>query len=119
MVVDEDVAAQHFRERLQAEVALRRIALMRLVPLVPLTAVSLRLNPRRAIAGDVAHPRRRAAVRIYALRILAARHLEPVLRAGKLHSLCSARGNDFENDAASADEVRRAWEHLKGRDAAR
>ena len=118
VIVDEDVAAQHLGERLEPEIARRRLALVVGVPLVPLAAVLLGLDPRGAIAGDVAHARRRAARRVDALRILAARHLQSVLRAGKLHPLHGARRNDLQHHAASADEIGRSGEHLDRRDAA-
>ena len=57
-------------------------------------------------------------LRVDALRILAARHLQSVLRAGELHPLHRARRDDLEHDAASADEIRRTGQHLKRRDAA-
>ena len=45
VVVHQDVAAQDFRERLEPEIALRRIALMVGVPLIPPTAIAFRLDP--------------------------------------------------------------------------
>jgi hypothetical protein len=57
---------------------------------------SLRLNPRRAITGDVAHARRWPTRLIDALRIFAAGHLQSVLGAGKLHSLHRRDGTTFK-----------------------
>ena len=45
VVVHEDVAAQHLGQRLHREIALRRIALLVRVPLVPLAAVLFGLDP--------------------------------------------------------------------------
>ena len=61
------------------------------VPLVPPAAVLLGLdplrrgNPRRCPCGSTAR------ARVHALRVLAAGHLQPVLRAGELHVLHAAR----------------------------
>src|SRR5205823_24999 len=97
VIVDEDVATKHFRESLQTEVTLRRIALAGLVPFVPLTPIALGGDPCRAIAGDVPHARRWTARRVDALRILPARHLEPVLGARELHSLRRTRRDHLEH----------------------
>src|SRR5262245_49066327 len=83
------------------------------VPTIPSPAIRLRLNPRGTIAGDVTHARRRTTLRVYPLGVLAAGHLEPVFRAGKLHPLHRSRGHHFEYHATSADEVRRTRENLE------
>ena len=119
VVVNEDISAQHFGERLAAKVARRRISFVIGVPLVPLAAVVLRLDPRRTISGDISHPRlRSAALSVDPLRVLTARHLESVLCARELHGLHGPARNDLQDDASSADEICRAWEHLQRGDAA-
>src|SRR5881396_3590015 len=91
-----------------------------LVPLVPAAAIVLRRDERLAIARHVAHAGRwSAALAVHALGILAARHLEAVVRAWELHLLHRAGRDELEHRAAPADEVRRAWERLNRGDAAR
>jgi len=70
--------------------------------------IFLRLDPLRAIAGDVAHARRRrdvALLAVDALRVLAAGHLETLWCARKLHRLVCHRGDVLEDHRAAADEV--------------
>ena len=120
VVLHVDVAAQHFGERLVPQIALRRVALVILVPLVPLLAIGLRGDERRTVAGHVAHPGgRTAAVSIHALGILTARHLQPIVRAGKLHLLHRARRDELQHRAATADEIGGPRERLDRRDTAR
>src|SRR6185503_10627767 len=83
VIVDENVAPQHLGERLQSEIARGRLALMRLVPPVPLTPIPLGADPCLAISCDVPHSRRGAAAGVYTFGILAAGHLQPVPGAGK------------------------------------
>ena len=100
------------------EIALRRLAFRIREPRVPLAPVALGLDPLGPVAGDVAHPRRGAARLVDALGVLAARHLEPVLRAGELHLLDGACGHDLEHHAPAADQVAGTGQHLDGRDPA-
>ncbi len=109
----QDVAPQHLGQRFVAEVTGRWISAAIGKPFVPPAPVLLRLNPGVAIASDVPHPRRRAATGIDALRVLPARHLETILRVGKLHRLHRARGNHLEHHAAPAYQIRRTGKHLK------
>ena len=120
VVLHVDVAAQHLGERFVTQIALWRIALVILVPLVPLLAIALRRDERRAVAGHVAHPGgRTAAVSVHALGILTAGHLQPIVRAGKLHLLHGARRDELQHCAAAADEIGRPGQRLNRRDAAR
>ena len=118
VVVNEDVAAQHLSERLVAEVARRWIAFVVGVPFVPFAAILLGRDPRGAVARHVSHSRGRAPIRVDAFRVLATGHLESVLGAREFHPLHRAGGNDFEHDAAAADQVRRSRKHLECRHAA-
>src|ERR1041384_7059524 len=83
VIVHEYVPAQHFRQRFQSEIARRGIALVRRVPCVPLATICFGLYPCGPIAGYVAHARRWPALLIDTLGILAASHLQTILRAGK------------------------------------
>jgi hypothetical protein len=106
VIVYQDVAAQHFGERLVGEIAGRRIALVIGVPLVPFAAVVHRSDPGGPITGDVAHASRRsAALSINPLGVFAARHLQSVLRAWKLHSLDGTSRHDFQHYAPATDQV--------------
>src|SRR5688572_33071770 len=75
VIVNEDVAAQHLRERLIAEIPAWRIALLVGVPFVPATTVGLGADPGGAVARHIPHTGRGTASRVHTLRILAARHL--------------------------------------------
>src|SRR6266576_912346 len=77
------------------------------------------LNARGAVAGHFAHPRGgTAALAVDALGILTARHLQTVARAGELHVLHRARGDELEHGTASADQIRRSGQRLNRRHAA-
>ena len=118
VVVHEYVAAQNFGEGLESEVARRRIALVVGVPFVPLATIIHRSDPGAPVTGDVAHARgRSAALTINSLRIFTARHLQSVLRARKFHRLHRAAGYNFEDDAATADQICGAGKHLQSSDA--
>src|SRR5688572_16449340 len=118
MVVNEDVAAQHFGEGLVAKLALWRISLAFSIPLVPPAAIRFGVDKRRAVSGDVAHAGRYTAIRVGTLGILAAGHLEPVLGSRKFHRLHRASRHDFQDDASPADEIGGSWKHLECRDPA-
>ncbi len=60
-----NVAAQYFGQRLEREVARRRRPLVIRIPFVPLATVFRGLDVRGAVAGDVAHTRRRTAAAAY------------------------------------------------------
>src|SRR5258708_2938506 len=87
MVVDQDIAAQNFSQCFEAQVARRRITLMRGIPGVPLSPVAFSLNPSRSVSGYIAHASRWPARLIHALWIFTASHFQTVLRAGKFHAL--------------------------------
>jgi hypothetical protein len=106
VIVHEDVSTEHFSKRLEAEITLWWLADMVGVPLIPSPPVRLGLNPRSAIPGHIAHPRRRPSLGVDAFGILTARHLEAVLRTRKFHCLDGARGNHLEHNAATSDQVR-------------
>src|SRR4026209_1638306 len=109
MVVDEDVSAEHFSERLVRQVAGWRISLVIGVPLVGLAPIILRPDPRRTIAGAVAHARRGpAASSIYTLRVFTTRHLEAVFGTREFHRLNRASRDDLEHHAPAPDEIRGA-----------
>ena len=112
MVVNEDVPAQDFGQGFQSQIACRRIAFVGRVPCIPAAAVSFGLNPRRPITSNVAHARRWPTRLIDALRVLAASHLQTVLGAGELHALHRARGHNFQDHAATANQVCRARQNL-------
>src|SRR6059058_361001 len=119
VVLNVDIAAQHLGERLEPQVTLRGIALLVLVPAVPLPAVRLSLAEGTAVARHVAHPGGGAAAPpVHALRVLSARHLQAVARPGELHLLHGPRRDELEDRAAAADQVRRAGQRLDRGDAA-
>ena len=113
VVLDADLAVEHAGQRLELQVAigaLLRIGACRRPSLRSALAILGRRLPGLAIAGDVAHPRlrRRVARAVDALRVLAARHLQAVRRARKLHRLRRPRRHVLHRHAASAEQVRRA-----------
>src|SRR3546814_15730222 len=75
-------------------------------PSVPFALIIGRVDPRRAIARDIAHARRRrtAAPAIDALRILTARDLQPIGRPREFHPLHGDRRNIFERDATPSEQ---------------
>src|SRR5690606_7035853 len=92
-------------------------ALLRL-GLLALAAVLLqvfgRLDEGGAVAGDVAHAGRGAALlAIYALGVLAAGHLHAPGRARELHGLVGRGRHVLQRDAAPADQVGRAGQDLQ------
>ena len=119
VVVDEDVAAQHLGERLEPEVARRRIALVVGVPLVPLAAVLARPRStprdsrRRCPCASTGRASRRRASGFSPHAIFS-----PYFAPGNFIPCTVRDGNDLEHDAASADQIRRAGKHLERRDAA-
>ena len=126
-----DVAAQDLGQRVQAQVARRRLAvvaglaaaaavLLGLQVAVPGLAVFLCLGEGGAIAGEVAHPghRRLAAAAVDALGVFAAGHLQAVRRVRELHRLHGGGGDVLEHHAAAADQVGRTRQHHHAGDAA-
>ena len=103
MVVDQDIAAQNFSQRLEAQVTRRRITFVRSIPGVPLPPVTFGLNPGGPVSGHISHARRRSARLVDALWIFPASHFQPVLGTGKFHALHRSRGYDFQHHAAAAD----------------
>src|SRR5690606_28352036 len=119
--VHEDLALERRRQRLQLEVALAALVVVGIgaVRLVALVAVLGGVDEGRAIAGDVAHAGRGAALAaVHALRVLAAGHLHAPGRARELHALVGGGGDVLEGDAAAADQVGRAGQDLQRGDAA-
>src|SRR5881398_3906059 len=113
VVLHVHVAAQHFSQRFRPEVSLGRIALVVLVPGVPPAPIGLRQDERRAVARHVAHAGGRpAAPTVHAFGVLAAGHLQSVVRARKLHFLHGARRDELQDRTAPADQVRRARQRL-------
>ena len=133
--LDQDVAAHDERERLERQVAVRRlVALARAAvaalrgplaharrPALPLARVLLRPGEDLAHRADVAHARRRRALLLAVdpLRVLAARHLEDLRRAGEAHRARAALREQVHHDPTSADEVPAAGQDADRRDAAR
>ena len=135
--LDQDVAAQDERERLQPQVPIRRlvVALVLLLlallsldgrrallarPLFPVARVLLRLGEGLAHGAHVAHPRGGGALLppVDALRVLAARHLEDRRRAGEPHRARPPLRGEVQHDAAAPDEVPAPGEDSDGRDSA-
>ncbi len=84
------LAAEYVRERLELQIPLRRsrvlVALLHLFVVgVPLAHVTLRINQRLTLHGEIAHSRRRqlAFAAKDALRIFAAGELDRLRRAGE------------------------------------
>ena len=118
MVVDQYLALEHPAKRIHAEIARRHVAALGLI-LVPLALIIERLEPHFAGGGDIAHPGRGPAlVGVNALGILAARHLEAVRRARKLHPLHGAGIDILEHHRAAAEQIGRAGQDLERGDPA-
>ena len=131
VVVDEDVAAHHFRERLELQVTFRRLGRERVlvfrsflllvlrelgVVFLPVLHVVLRIRKGLAVTGDIAHARlgELVVIAVHAFRVLAAGHLESLRRAREFHRLVSRRGNVLERHAAPTDQVRGTRKDLQG-----
>ena len=114
VVVDEDIAVEHARQRLHPQ-----IAGLELVG-VAFAAVFGGLDPGRAIDREVAHPGGGQApfAAIDALGVLAAGHLEAIRRAGELHPLDRPAGDVLERDRAPAHQVGRSGQDLERGDPA-
>src|SRR5690606_22096803 len=125
--VHQDVAVDDAGQGVELEVALAAVAVVAVVlglrrtppaallrlGLLALAAVLLqvfgRLDEGGAVAGDVAHAGRGAALlAIYALGVLAAGHLHAPGRARELHGLVGRGRHVLQRDAAPADQVGRA-----------
>src|SRR5262249_18642453 len=102
----------NFSQRFETEVARGWIAFMISVPRIPLPPISLGLNPRRAVTGDIAHPCRWSTSLIDPLGVFAAGHLQSIPGARKFHSLYGPGRHYLKHDAATADQICRAWQHL-------
>src|SRR3546814_16700590 len=102
MMLDQNLASQHPSERFELQVALRRIArAVALLPSVPFARIIGRVDPRLAIARDIAHARRRrtAAPAIDALRLLTTRALQTIRPPRDFNPLTGARRTIFEGAA--------------------
>ena len=119
VVLDEGLAPEHVGQRLQLEIAVRRISLFLGQPCVPVAPIFLCLGEGGAIARHVAHPGGGTLLLVYSLGVLATGHLHAVGSAGIFHLLHRARRNQSENGRASADEIGRAGQRLNHGDASR
>ena len=120
VVLDQDRAVENPGQGLELQVAGRGRALAVLAPLVPFGLVFARGDEGGAIAGDIAHAggRRTVAAPVDARRVLAAGHLQAVGGAGHLHALHGHRGDIAQCHAATAEQIGRAGQDLKGGDPA-
>src|SRR5690606_7520393 len=120
VVVHQDLALKHARERFELQVARRLFAFAVLVGLELLRIVR-RGDPRLAVARDVGHAAagRLPAAAVHPFRVLAAGHLQPVRRTGEFHALDGAARHVLDRDAATAEQVGGARQDLQRGNAAR
>ena len=119
VVVDQDLAVEHASKRVHRQVLRRNLA-AGLFIFGPLAVIFLGLGPGLPDIGDVAHAGLRHLVlgSVDALGIFAAGHFEAIGRAREFHSLHGARRHVLQHDRPAAEQVRRAGQDLKRRDAA-
>lgn len=78
-----------------------------------------RVDERSAVAGHVAHARAGATfLAVHAFGVFAAGHLQAPWCTGKFHALVGGGGDVLERDAAPADQIGRARQHLQRGNAA-
>ena len=115
VVLDQDRPVQNAHQGFVLQVAGRGGAFAVLAPLVPFGLVVARGDEGGAIAGHIAHARRRAlvAAAIDARRVLAAGHLDRIGGGRELQALHGDRGHVADRHAASAEQIGRAGQDVK------
>ena len=109
VVVDEDLARQHARQRLHGKIARHVLALVELALIFSSTRPGLAVDRHVAHAG-LWHL---ALAAINALGVFPARHFQPIGRARKLHPLHIAGIDILDRDRTAPEQIGRTGQDLK------